>query len=570
MLSTNSSHPGREVTGYEKSLSNPAGEFSHLQYQFAELCRDAKVQDETPKPGLFGFAETMFSVAGTFLKEHHLPLAGLRPFGSDEPRPSGLFADMGLVSQAVRLLPSDMLWHCTYQQDKRMAKTYVRKLHRLAEELLRFLWRAFTSLYPGISFHRQFYYIEFAVTLLYEWEKYEGHEDDDFMWTWCEFAYSQMPPLSSAMRRYEDALDPLYAISPDAAAKEIKSHADFVFTTPQDDRFATSEEILSAQRFSPDYALKYAELSAVAAQFVCLQYCREMDSTSAVERFFVPDAELRRFLLCFHEAFCHLKPSAAKSSPVLANVYPTVLRLFDAPPLRTASQPVAAAVQLARSYCDSYFQFVAYTQAGERPFLGEPATRILNRLFSAFTELSLQISSARSGQAPGALGVSALGTTWERFKSLEDPPPESPRDDKDEERRKTTPVMPSHETAFSQSDLKMLSEILSLGRKNRESLLEIKRDVKYIKSEQDGPSPVDSKRYGPAPKYPDMRDEAISLLKKWRTERMRSSDFSDPKPAKAAYNIFEKWNKDKTKKGKRYENLKSFQGIVARHWKRHT
>ena len=546
----------RDETGYEKALRNPAGEFSRIKYALGELCQDVGASNQSPKPGLFGFAEKLISVAEDCLAKQHLPLVGVRPFGKNDSRPSSLFSDMGTISQMVQLLPSDALSHCDYQQDKRSGKPYVRKLYKLTLDLLRFLWRSFTSLYPGISFHRQFYYIEFAVTLFYEWEKYEGYEDDDFMWMWSEFAHSHMPDLSLAMRTYEDKLESLYSKSVKAAIEEIRSHCDFVIRPPTEDPFAVEEEILSTQKFSLEYPQKYAELCAVAIRYICFQYSREIASSSSIEQFFVPDAYMRRFLLCFHEAFCHLRISQAQSASALAGVYPAVLRVLDAINKRGLPADVAAAAQLSRSCCNSYFQFVGYTQTGGKPFLSEPATMTLKRLFAAFTELSLQIRAWEHGPQTLAHGVAALGSTWERLKSLDEPPPQPPPEE--EHSHSTSRGIHTQECLNADT-----AELYALVQKIRDTQLDMRKDIKTIKGEQEARSPND-KRRGPTPRFPEMVDEAIALLEQWGN----NGSGSEPKVSSAAQTIFNKWKNNKSKKNKRYDNLKSFTEIVRRSWKR--
>ena len=93
--------------------------------------------------------------------------------------------------------------------------------------------------------------------------------------------------------------------------------------------------------------------------------------------------------------------------------------------------------------------------------------------------------------------------------------------------------------------------------------LETRKDIKTIKGEQEARSPND-KRRGPTPRFPEMVDEAIALLEQWGN----NGSGSEPKVSSAAQTIFNKWKNNKSKKNKRYDNLKSFTEIVRRSWKR--
>lgn len=473
------------------------------------------------------------------------PFFGERPFEPGSNRASDFFAAQGELSKAI--------WHlCAYvprHEFQRFirnhpddAKYYISSVCKLVARL----HNAIAGLYPESFFVRPFAHLQFLLQLHYSW-LWVNEDKEPFIFKVMAYVVNlSLDECNRLMREFEGNIDRSY--SDRAVDDYLQNVRRNEFNILPNSRVAITEESLLSVIYSPEPQIRCLELSAVLLQYACCMmgdYLKEgqafysggqtampkqrmselLDSCSVVRH------SLRFITECFCEAI-HLKHEPVEQVKSAHSALLGILERFE---MLNLPPSVLSSLRDTELAANDYFRMVMNslpTNVG----ISDAANQLTNELFNSMDRFTATLRTFEFEQSTRSQSANVPLLDSAALKEI---------------------------MRVALSNERKLDAIQTGQDAAARKLETIRKDVKFVKAEQDSPS-HDSKRHGPPPKYPQMVEDAINLLKEWGKKNPA------PNPAIAAREIFNRNKKDekegRIKRGNRYTNLKSFQVIVGRRW----
>lgn len=459
---------------------------------------------------------------------------------SPKPLPSSLFAPDGWFDGCLENF-KDRMGEYKFAWLFRSNPDVPQAIYRICLLSLEEMLRRLTLSYRTVSFVRYFHYFKFMVEIYYKTLLDSDSFRYELIELWADFVRSELLSLSAEMAQAEKG----GAVVP---AKKSQSS-----DIPDTDIFSATEKVISEERFSPVIAVRVAELSSFAFQYYCCRLSRIVDAgTDKMYTIFERGSFFRRFVTLFNDSLLACVGSGVYiEQPLITRTFLVVNQVMARVRLYKWNEVVREAIEYSEMARIGYSKFLSLACHCHRPAHIPDAIRCVKNHDQMLDELAKQMRlfEEKNGTKKRNLKSTA------KYPSIFDMPDSGVFDWLANEMRSIhKEVMAELKTVTRQNDA------------TKRKLDVIGKDVKVVRDEQTSPSEVDSSAHGPKPAHQPMIDAAIKLLKEWAKKNPA------PNSAVAARQVFDEWKTmekmGKIKRGNRYTNLKAFQGIVARHWKR--
>lgn len=458
-------------------------------------------------------------------------------------RPSNIFiSDSALITGFSSLCKADGLYRfsCLKNQDANQMEI----LYKCTIDLLNLLNSLLTPLYPHLALSRYFYYLKFAVDIYYVRDDNSYSLYPDLLNIWLEFTTQEFNQVSKYMATFEK----------NTSFNALPSNNTGPSQSKINDLIGVTEDLIALESSSQSRAFQLSEFCSFAFQFYCCQCSRKIaKEPKIIETVLTPGSLYRRFFTLFHDSLlCCIGLDFRVGISLIEKTAMVCGIVFDT----------------MRQY---KFNEDIHAHLNNFALIGRSQVKMYSCLFSNINGLSIgdAISASRAYEKSLDTLSAKIRYFLRNHKLTLNTNPI-----KDEfqflyERQYDTSEFQNESnllatmTKFHKENMDYLKkEAIKSDARNRR-LKAIHKDVKIIKGEQINPSILD-KRRGPLSQCPDMVDEAIEKLR----NRSLSNNSMSNNLSVVAYEVFNKWKKDKKKKGMRYTNLKSFTEIIRRKWKR--